>query len=192
MKIAYVEDDIDARSIFQNLLNQSGYDCSVFDSAEDLLKIIKPGTFDVLVVDIRLPGMSGIKLMQSLRTHAIQTPCILITAFNSLEYARDALNTNANFLIEKPFRFTALIKAIKKVTSENLSVQHCVDRGLERLHLTERESEIARLLLKGPTNAEIAKTIGISEKTVKQYLTQLFQKAKVSSRSEFFSSIFPV
>ncbi len=192
MKIAYVEDDQDARQIFGERLRAAGHACSFFDHAESLLETISPGAFDVLITDIRLPGISGIELLRKLRGRNIQTPCILITAFNSLEHARDALNASANFLIEKPFRFEALTNAIQKVTTENLSVQHCVDRGLAELDLTERENEVARLLLKGLSNSEIADILRISEKTVKQYLTQVFLKAGVNSRGEFFSSIFPV
>lgn len=192
MKIAYVEDDHDAREIFKERLLAEKHSCALFDTGEALLEAITPGAFDVLIVDIRLPGLSGIELIRKLRGRSIQTPCILITAFNSLEHARDALNASANYLLEKPFRFDALMKALRKVTTENLSVQHCADRGLEELRLTERENEIARLLLKGLSNSEIASILRISEKTVKQYLTQIFQKANVTSRSEFFSSIFPV
>lgn len=192
MKIGYVEDDRDARQIFGERLQSQGHSCSFFDRAEELLEAITPGAFDVLITDIRLPGISGIDLIRKLRGRSIQTPCILITAFNSLEHARDALNASANYLLEKPFKFESLMKAIQKVTTENLSVQHCADRGLAELQLTERESEIARLLLKGLSNAEIADILRISEKTVKQYLTQVFLKANVSGRGEFFSSIFPV
>jgi DNA-binding NarL/FixJ family response regulator len=192
VKIAYVEDDIDARNIFSRKLAERGFECRLFDNSEALLEEIGPGSFDVLVVDILLGGISGIELLAKIRGRGIETPCILITAFNRLEYARDALNANANYLLEKPFDFNALLEAIRKVCAAGVSVQHCVNRGLAELALTPRETDIARLVLKGLSNLEIARNLHLSEKTVKQYLSQIYDKAQVGGRSEFFSSIFPV
>ena len=192
MKIAYIEDDKDARTIFARKLKDDGIDCDVFADAERALGKINSGSHDVLIIDIRLPGMSGIQLLQELRQKNIYTPCVLITAFNSLEYAKQAFGSNANYLLEKPFSYKALREIIHKVFESPGTLQHFVNRGLAVLDLTDREEEIARYLLKGLSNAEIARTISISEKTVKQYLTQIFEKARVGSRTEFFSYIFPV
>ena len=80
---------------------------------------------------------------------------------------------------------------ISKISSTPTSLQYCVDRGLAQLQLTQREEEISRYVLKGLSNLDIANLLSISEKTVKQYMTQIFEKADVSSRSEFFSFVFP-
>lgn len=192
MRLAYVEDDRDAREIFSARLTKDGYVTDLFENAESLLNQITPGSYDVLITDIRLSGIDGIRLLEQLRLRNIQTPCILITAFNSLEYAQAALNSNANYLLEKPFKYKDLLSAINKVSSSNLSVEYCVERGLSSIGLTQREYEVAELILKGLSNNEIARITALSEKTVKQHITQIFQKASVSSRAEFFSSIFPV
>ncbi len=192
MRIGYVEDDVDARTIFSKKLKADQMICDLYSNAEDALLNISPGSHDLLIIDIRLPGISGIQLLQKLRKKEIHTPCILITAFNSLEYTREALNSSANYLLEKPFSYQDLQCIIKKITDVPTSLQYCVDRGLAQLKLTPREEEVARYVLKGFTNAEIAKLLSISEKTVKQFMTQIFEKADVSSRSELFSYIFPV
>lgn len=192
MKIAYVEDDADARMIFAQKLAAQGIACDVFGDAESALPRMTPGAYDVWVIDIRLPGRSGVSLLQALRARHIDTPCVLITAFNSLEYTREALNASAHYLIEKPFSFQALRRVLDKVAAEPRSLQHCLDRGLAQLGLTGREEEIARLLLKGLSNAEIAEMAGITERTVKQFVSQIFAKAEVASRAELFSLIFPV
>jgi DNA-binding NarL/FixJ family response regulator len=192
MKLAYVEDDADARTIFARKLKQEGFECEGFDAAEPLLAVAAPGRYDALVIDIRLPGRSGVELLKELRSRNIFTPAVIITAFNSAGYAREALNSGANYLLEKPFSFDSLLRVIRKVIASPQSLQECVDRGLAVLSLTGREGDVARLLLKGLSNAEIARTAGIGEKTVKQYVTQVFQKANVESRAEFFSLIFPV
>ena len=191
-KLAYVEDDVDARSIFVERLRKEGVACEAFDTAEAFLKIAAPGRYDLLLIDIRLPGRDGVELLGELRQRGVFTPAILITAFNSLEYAREALNSSANYLLEKPFSYQTLRRVIQKTFASPRPLQDCVDRGLATLGITKREEEIARLVLKGLSNKEIANVAQLSEKTVKQYLTQIFEKAKVASRGEFFSSIFPV
>ena len=191
MRIGYVEDDVDARTIFSKKLKADQMVCDVYPDAEHAFSNITPGSHDLLIIDIRLPGISGIQLLQKLRKKEIHVPCILITAFNSLEYTREALNSSANYLLEKPFSYVELRRVIKKIVDTPTSLQYCVDRGLTQLKLTPREEEIARYVLKGLSNAEIARLLSISEKTVKQFITQIFGKADVSSRSEFFSYIFP-
>lgn len=191
MKIAYVEDDIDARTIFARRLQADNILCDTFSSSEEALQHIHPGSHDALVIDIRLPGKSGIQLLKELRQREIHTPCVLITSFNSLEYSREALNSNANYLLEKPFRYHALRQTIDKIVTTPSSLQHCVDRGLAQLNLTSRERELALYILKGLSSAEISRILAISEKTVKHHITEIFQKSAVSSRAEFFSYIFP-
>ena len=192
MKVAYVEDDVDARTILARKLAREGIACEVFHAADPLLDAAAPGRYDALVIDIRLPGRSGVELLKELRHRGIFTPAIIVTAFNSAAYAREALNSGANYLLEKPFSLETLLRAIRRVTGSPQSLQDCVDRGLAVLKLTAREDEVARLLLKGLGNAEVARMVGIGEKTVKQYVTSVFQKANVKSRAEFFSSIFPI
>ena len=192
MKLAYIEDDLDARTIFARKLSEEGFPCEVFGSAEEFLKVVGPGSYDVLIVDLRLPGRNGVELLKELRARNVFTPAILITAFNSLNYAHQALNASASFLLEKPFSFSSLIRVIRKIVASPQSLQACFDRGLAVLQLTGREDEVARLVLKGFSNKEVASTLSIAEKTVKQYITQIFQKARVASRTEFFSSIFPI
>ena len=192
MKLAYIEDDLDARDIFIRKLRKEKTECDVFDDAEAFLETATPGGYDLLLIDIQLPGQNGIALLKRLRDSGIFTPAIMITAFNSLEYAREALNSSANYLLEKPFSFATLTRLIQKVLASPRSLQDCVDRGLASLLMTKREQEVARLLLKGLSNKEIADIKELSEKTVKQYITQIFQKADVKSRGEFFSWIFPV
>ncbi len=191
MKIAYIEDDVDSRTLFTHRLTSEGFQCDCFKTGEEFLNVAAPGGYDLLFIDIRLPDCDGVELLRRLRTLKVFTPVILVTAFDTLEYAREALNFGANHLLEKPFSFLSLKKVIYKVVGSVQTLQNRVDRGLAMLALSEREAEIARLVLKGLANKEIAHSLTISEKTVRQHITQIFEKAKVSSRGEFFSSIFP-
>lgn len=192
MRIAYIEDDRDSRDIFSQKFRANKIECDTFGTAEEALEKIHPGSHDALIIDIRLPGQSGIQFLKILRNREIHIPCILITAFNSLEYSREALNSNANYLLEKPFNYPALKGILEKITANPSSLQHCVDRGLAQIDLTARETEIAVYMLKGLSSLEISKALNIAEKTVKHHITEIFEKSNVSSRGEFFSLIFPV
>ncbi|MCG3176704.1 MAG: Transcriptional regulatory protein FixJ [Candidatus Omnitrophica bacterium] len=192
MKLAYIEDDADARSLFAGRFRTDGWTCDEYGSAEEALPNIGPGSHDVLVTDIRLPGLNGVEFLLELRRRDVHTPCVLITAFGSLGLMKQAVNSAANYLLEKPFAYADLRRVIDRVLEPPSTLQYYVDRGLGRLQLTEREQDVARLLLKGLSNAEIASAASLSEKTVKQYVTQVFSKAGVQSRGEFFAAIFPV
>lgn len=192
MRLAYIEDDADSRSLLAGRFRSDGWICDEYSSGEEALDRIRPGSYDALILDIRLPGMNGVELLQDLRRRHVHTPCVLITAFGSLGLMKQAVNSAANYLLEKPFTYADLLCVISKTLEPPATLQYFVDRGLGRLQLTEREHDMARLLLKGLSNAEIARTAELSEKTVKQYVTQIFGKAGVQSRSEFFASIFPL
>ena len=191
LKAVLVENDKDALLVFSKKMRLDGIECDAFTSAEDAEKAVTPGSHDVLVLDIKLPGASGVELLERFRGKGVYTPAILITAFSSKQYAVQALNANANYLLEKPFTYEALKRVMRQVVERPSSIPYLMDRGLEKLGLTERETDVARFLLKGLSNAEIARVTSLSEKTVKQHLTQIFQKAGVASRGEFFSHIFP-
>jgi len=192
LKLAYVEDNEDLLTFCGECFAQVRYSCDTFGSAEALLEVIAAGRYDVLVLDIKLPGMSGIELLQELRRREVFTPAILVTGFNSLEHSCDALNAGANYLLEKPFSFDQLKRVVDRVAAPPGSLQDCVDRGLARLQFTKREEDMARLVLKGLSNAEIATVARVSEHTVKQHVAQILQKTQVQSRSEFCSYIFRV
>jgi FixJ family two-component response regulator len=192
LKLAYVEDNENLRNFCAECFAQARYSCDTFGSAEALLEVIAAGRYDVLVLDIKLPGMSGVELLQELRRREVFTPAILVTGFNNLGYSCEALNAGANYLLEKPFSFNQLKRLVDRVAAPPSSLQECVDRCLARSQFTKREKDVARLVLKGLSNAEIAAVAHISEHTVKQHVAQIFQKTQVQSRSEFFSHIFRV
>lgn len=192
MRLAYIEDDADARSLFAGRFRSDGWTCDEYGSGEEALGRIQAGSYDALILDIRLPGMNGVELLQELRRRGVHTPCVLITAFGSLGLMKQAVNSAANYLLEKPFAYADLRRVIDKALEPPATLQYFVDRGLDRLQLTGREQDVARLLLKGLSNAEIARAATLSEKTVKQHITQIFGKAGVQSRSEFFATIFPL
>jgi DNA-binding NarL/FixJ family response regulator len=116
---------------------------------------------------------------------------VLVTAFADQQRVKAALNGGASYLLEKPFTTEALRNVLDKVTAVDVDLGKLVNRALARARLTKKEEEVARLVLKGLTSAEIGAMMGNSEKTIKQHLTQVYSKLGVTGRAEFFHLVFP-
>ena len=135
--------------------------------------------------------MSGIDLIPALRKEDVRAPVVLVTAFADQQRVKDALNAGAAYLLEKPFTTEALRGVLDKVTSVDVDLGKLVNKALSKARLTRKEEEVARLVLKGLTSAEIGAMMGNSEKTIKQHLTQVYAKLGVAGRAEFFHLVFP-
>jgi FixJ family two-component response regulator len=111
--IAVVDDDISIRKSLDRLIRSAGLEVSVFASAEEFLNAVHPGNADCLILDVRLPGMSGIELLHYLRTHRSRIPVIFITAHGSDDGARSAAASDwtVAYLI-KPFSGDELFDAV--------------------------------------------------------------------------------
>jgi DNA-binding NarL/FixJ family response regulator len=116
---------------------------------------------------------------------------IVITAFADVEKVKTALNEGAAYLLEKPFRASDLCDVIRRVQQPGTGVQHAIEQVLTRANLTDKEHEVARLLLEGLSGSEIAERSGNSPKTIRHHATRIYQKCGVTSRAEFFRLAFP-
>jgi DNA-binding NarL/FixJ family response regulator len=101
------------------------------------------------------------------------------------------LNHGAAFLLEKPFTTQELRKVLDRLWQEPKGLIGARERALSQAMLTNKECEVARLLLKGLSTQEMARLTGNSEKTLKQHISTIYEKCGVSSRTEFFHYIFP-
>lgn len=189
-----VEDDNDARASLTRSLQRAGYEVLSAASVSEALALLSPTTQLVAVVSDMVLGSEeagGILMIRELRARSVSAPVVLITAFAGLENVKQGLNEGAAFLLEKPFRASELLSAISRATEARPNMAYVVDIALARMELTEKEQAIARLVLKGLTSAEIARLEQNSDKTVRQHITRIYQKCRVTSRSEFFNHIFP-
>jgi DNA-binding NarL/FixJ family response regulator len=192
--VLLVEDEQDAREALERMLAAEGYECLAADSAEQALaRVAEAGFVDVVVTDVVLgpAGMDGIDLIGALRERGVHAPVVAVTAFADSQRLKRAINAGAAYLIEKPFRARALLAVLERLREEPFDLSHFVDRALARTGLTEKEAEVARLLLKGLSNEEIASATSNSDKTIRQHVTSVYRKAGVSSRAEFFHWVFP-
>lgn len=188
-----VEDEADARTILARRLQAFGWNCLTHPSVETALRDPQLRYVEAVVADVVLGEgrMSGIDLIPALRKEDVRAPVVLVTAFADQQRVKDALNAGAAYLLEKPFTTEALRGVLDKVTSVDVDLAKLVNKALSKARLTRKEEEVARLVLKGLTSAEIGAMMGNSEKTIKQHLTQVYAKLGVAGRAEFFHLVFP-
>jgi len=188
-----VEDEPDARTILARRLQAYGWNCLAHSSAESALNDPQLRHVEAVVADVVLGEghLSGIELIPALRKEEVRAPVVLVTAFADQQRLKEALNSGAAYLLEKPFTTEALRGILDKVTAVDVDLSKLVNKALSRARLTRKEEEVARLVLKGLTSAEIGGMMGNSEKTIKQHLTQVYAKLGVAGRAEFFHLVFP-
>lgn len=187
--IVYVVDDDDAmRRGMQFLLNSAGYRNEGFGSAQEFLDFCTPGLRGCLLLDVRMPGMSGLELQAHLRERQIQLPIVIVTAFANVPMAVRAIQDGAFDFIEKPFRGEELIDRIRRALASDRTRRR--DEGFlqhvrERMDtLTPREREVMDLVIAGKLNKEIASDLDISMKTVETHRAAVMRKMGAQSLAE--------
>jgi RNA polymerase sigma factor (sigma-70 family) len=181
--VLIVDDDDAVRGSLTLLLGLHGYRTQAYGSAEDFLDRLGDGMRGCLLLDLRLPGMTGLELQASLATRKIALPILILTAHGDIATARHALKAGAFDFIEKPIDPERLIPAIEAALAaeatehEVVSRRAVLERRLERL--TPREREVLEFVVSGRHNREIATDLGISPRTVEVYKARLMQKLQV-------------
>lgn len=193
-RVLLVEDENGARTVLSAALRARGLLVeAAADRAAGLALARESGYFDAVVVDVVLGAEEhgGLDLLEDLRVADITAPAIVITAFADKARLKRALELRVSYLLEKPFSADQLLGVLQRVWTETSDLDHYVRQALERANLTPRETDVARLVLKGLSNDEIAGALSNSEKTVRQHLSAVYAKCGVHTRSEFFHHVFP-
>ena len=180
-----VEDDPSMRNALKNLLRSVGLEPSVFGSAQEFLEAERPDAPSCLILDVRLPGLSGLDLQRQLSAFNIQIPIIFITAHGDIPMSVRAMKAGAVEFLTKPFRDQDLLDAIQVSLTQD-RVRRQKENELSELRkryelLTARERELLPLVISGRPNKEIAAEIGTSEITVKVHRGNLMRKMQASS-----------
>ncbi|HEU4411980.1 MAG TPA: response regulator transcription factor [Polyangiaceae bacterium] len=192
-RVLLVEDEDDARASLARTLAREGYACEAASGEAEALALLDAGPFDAAVVDVVLGKRpnAGLDLVPEVLARAGQVPVVIITAFADMGKVKAALNAGASYLLEKPFTAADLLAVLDRLLTRREDLSPFVERALGRAKLTDKERNIARLVLKGLPTAEIARIEGNSEKTVRQHLGHIYAKCGVTSRAEFFHYVFP-
>ena len=185
--IFVVDDDDAMRRGIEFLIRSAGYKVKSFDSAPAFLAHYRPPMGGCLLLDVRMPGMDGLRLLDHLRDHGSDVPVIFVTAFGNIPMAVRALKTGAFDFIEKPFDGADLLARIRNALAKAAQATGRVDhRQIQaRLEsLTPREREVMERVVSGMLNKQIAGELGISIKTVETHRAQVMEKMQAQSLAE--------
>lgn len=179
-----VDDDAAVRDALALFLSLRGYPTAVFARAEDFLRALAPHWRGVVVVDIRMPGMSGLQMQEALAQHPAQLPVIIITAHGDLAAARQAFRLNAVDFLEKPFDHEQLLEAIERGMQGLPADAAALGTRPVASTLSGREREVMALVVEGLDNRSIGERLGISPRTVEVHKSRVMTKLGARNLAE--------
>jgi RNA polymerase sigma factor (sigma-70 family) len=183
-----VDDDASVRTALKRLLGSVGFACQTFGTADEFLRTPRTDGPQCLVLDLRLPGTSGLDVQRELAGIERPLPIIFITGHGDIPVTVRAMKAGASEFLTKPLREQELLEAIRKALDRDREAlrKRSEATGLRRRfdELTPRERQVMRLVVTGLLNKQVAAELGISEKTVKVHRAQVMQKMHAGSLAE--------
>jgi FixJ family two-component response regulator len=186
--VVVIDDDLSVREAIQGLLETADLRVELFASPQDYLKSKRNDVPGCIILDVRLPGSSGLDFQRELVGTGIHTPIIFLTGYADIPMTVQAMKAGAVEFLTKPYRDQALIEAvlaaIEKDRARRGSKRAIADLRQRLDSLTERERQVMALTVTGQQNKQIAGTIGIRDVTVRVHRRQLMRKMGAKSVAE--------
>ncbi|WP_129644565.1 response regulator transcription factor [Peristeroidobacter agariperforans] len=183
--IYIVDDDDGMRRALSVLMSTVGYNAVTFERAAEFLQKLDPNQPGCLVLDVRMPEMSGLEVQQQLNRSGSMLPVILITGHGDIPMAVQAMKDGAFDFLQKPFRDQDLLDRINGALKQDAENRETVERhaDLKRRSesLTPREREVMALVVDGRANKVIAIDLGLSERTVEIHRANVMEKMQARS-----------
>ncbi|HEX9648565.1 MAG TPA: response regulator FixJ [Alphaproteobacteria bacterium] len=186
--IYVVDDDEAVRNSLQWLIASIDLEVRTYGSAQEFLADFSPEAPGCLVVDVRMPGMSGLELQRQLVDRGSDIPVVVITGHGDVEMAVRAMKAGAFDFIQKPFNDQVLLDLIQTALEKSTRVARA---QAERTHvrdqldqLTEREREVLNGIVAGESNRQIATRLDLSEKTIEFHRAKVMRKMEAGSLAE--------
>ena len=198
VEVVIVDDHVMVREGIKQLLEMDG-DIRVIGEAsdgEEGLKVVEATDPDVLLLDVNMPKLNGLEVLQKIKESGIKRKVLILTIHNEVEYLLKAIEIGVDGYVLKDSELSVLRRAIFAVNEGNTYIQSSLAPLLKkRLEepdvvesneegLTKREMEVLKLIAEGLYNKEIADRLTISEKTVKNHVSNIFRKINVSDRTQ--------
>jgi FixJ family two-component response regulator len=180
-----VDDDADVRESLQELLESVGLRSKSFGTAQEFLAVGRGDGPSCLILDVRLPGISGLDLQHELKRGRTSIPIIFLTAHADVPMSVKAMKSGAVEFLTKPFRQQDLLDAVQRSLTRD-RIRREKERELTELRhrcerLSIREREVMNLVVSGLLNKQVAAELGASEATVKMYRGQVMKKMQAKS-----------
>jgi FixJ family two-component response regulator len=186
--IFVVDDDPSVRDAISNLLEAVGMQTRVFGSTEEFQRAVRSDVPGCLVLDMKLPGMSGLQLQESLEKAGIKIPIIFITAFADVPMTSRAMKAGAIEFLVKPFQKQELLMAIQEGLERDRAWREeqaeVAELRAKFEELTAREREVMELVAAGLINKQVGVQLGLSEVTVKIHRGRVMQKMDAASLAD--------
>jgi two-component system CheB/CheR fusion protein len=183
--IFVVDDDRTLREAMRDLLSENGYAVELFADAPAFLEAYRPGREGCLLVDVLMPGMSGVELIERLKAEGHQLPAIMITGSGAVPMAVQAMKAGAVDFIEKPVGQEDLLASVKRALEHTRDTAALSARreaaALSVASLTTRQRQILDLVLAGHPSKNIAADLGISQRTVDNHRAAIMRKTGAKS-----------
>lgn len=176
-----VEDDDEMRTVFTHLLEPLGLPVEAFASAEEFLAAFDTDRPGCLVLDIRLPGMDGFALFNTLKAAGSRLPVVFVTGYADVASARYALLAGAFDFFEKPVERRALLASVRSALESDQERRRSAAVADRLTCLTAREWEVLKLVVAGKANKIIGSDLGISQKTVEAHRARVMGKTGAQS-----------
>jgi FixJ family two-component response regulator len=183
-----IDDDPGVLRSLGRLLRNHDYQVELFEAAAPFLRAIDPATPGCVLVDLAMPGLSGLELQEQLRAAGDSHPVVFLSGQGSVQASVRAMKAGAIDFIEKPCEEADLVATVERALEKDRqqrAQQKSVEAIMRRLaSLTPRESEVFRHVIAGRLNKQIAAKLGTAEKTVKVHRARVMQKMSVRSVAE--------